>query len=133
EEERHRVDATHLRDLDDGKGLMLGIAEQAPGESAHQPAAYPFPRYPQHGSGGEGPARAQSRLEERDDHGDHADIEPAIGSERDDGQQGQGPRDGAVVLEREVEPAQEDDEEGGADEPAVSERGPGGAPEGGGE
>src|SRR4029453_8046390 len=76
---------------------------------------------------------AQSRLEERDDHGDHADIEPAIGSERDDGQQGQGPRDGAVVLEREVEPAQEDDEEGGADEPAVSERGPGGAPEGGGE
>src|SRR2546422_977946 len=52
---------------------------------------------------------------------DGAGVEPAVGRQRRDGQPAERPRDGAVGEKRIVQPAQEDDEEDGAGEPAVGE------------
>ncbi len=125
--ERHRVHAAQLRDLDHRELGVLGVAEQAPGESAHEVPAQPLPHHPergrerQRGPGPEPPREPRGRARHR------AQVQAAVRGQRHDRQPRDRPGDRAVVEEGVIEPAQQDDVEHGAGEPAVQEGGARGA------
>src|SRR5262244_905789 len=121
EEKRDRVHAAELRDLDHGESGVLRVAEEAPGEAAHEPTADPFPGDPQDGRSGQRPARAEPGPEPRDYAPHDAQVEAAVRGEGGDGQPRHWPGNRAVVLEGEVEPAEQHHEEHRAGEPAVPE------------
>ena len=120
--EGHGVDSAQLGDLDDRQPQILRVAEGAPREPAQEVGPRPLPRHPQKGRGREGEPGGAPMADQRHRPREPANVEAAVRGERDDWHPREGPRDRAVHPERVAKPAEEHQEEYGAEEPAPAER-----------
>src|SRR5262249_2490459 len=102
-----------------GGGRGLGVAEKPQGETAQKPVGYPLPGDPERWRQCQRPPLSEPRAQGRNRNAEEPGVQATVGSQRDDGQPRHGPRYGAVVLERVVEPAQEENEEHRARQPPV--------------
>ena len=124
DQERHAVDAGQLGDLDDRQDARAGNSRGAPRGSRPSGARAATPPPPRAAARAPSAAAAPMRSAQPGHRRrGQRHVEAAVRGERGDRQPRDRPRDRAEVQERVVEPAQEHDEEHGAGEPPVRERG----------